>query len=284
MQHLEAQANAKKLKTDTKEDLRKFIMASESEREVMRMALWLQIRDLLIAFTMVFESSWQIPPGVDKNLNKYAIRLLLSPNLAHYDNDLVVKILMGITERKLWGLSPTMRTDDDGKWDRFEARARELLGQRKSEIKKLVVGSVDPTARAHRKKSAGNKDWHIAELCQHLIGIGIKSVKTNLVVTKAMCVRIAFLRQVLSDHGNTANYWPDVDNELEKVRAREKDGKKRSKLFLAVLTADVQCYPGANMAAVEKARESMVQGEVAEIITNQDFSHLEPEQADDSEE
>ncbi|OCH83932.1 hypothetical protein OBBRIDRAFT_808623 [Obba rivulosa] len=176
---------------------------------LLRWAQDIQLKDVKASES---KRSWQIPPGVDKNLNKYAIRLLLSPNLAHYNNDSVVKILMGITKCKLWGLSPTIRMDDDGKWDWLEARAHELLSQHKSKIKKLI-------SYAHHKKSVGNKDWHIVELCQHLIDIGIKSVKTNLVVTKAMCVRIAFLCQVLSDHGNNTNYWPNVNNELEKVHA-----------------------------------------------------------------
>ncbi|KAH9947865.1 hypothetical protein B0H21DRAFT_304590 [Amylocystis lapponica] len=291
LQFLDGQAIQKKLKLSTKEELRKYILAPDAEREVMMAANVFAIRDALMSIetsTAAVQETWEVPEKIQRNIKKYALRILLSPVIAEYDGAPALKLLMDIVERKLCsGLSKSIRHDDDGKWDKLTEVARYSLTQFKSSIKKAISKSYNHFEKiVQNAPCASGQD--IIALCKHLTQIGKKSAgTTNLVVTAEMCGRISVLRYVMIDKPDSTEYWADVDKKLARTREMGKnDPKKISKLILASLDEDRRRFPTdqKSIAAISRVQPNVLQAAVDQALENGDIDELGDTQGADAEE
>ncbi|KAI0365427.1 hypothetical protein BV20DRAFT_982546 [Pilatotrama ljubarskyi] len=277
LQFAEREAAVHKLQGDTKAAFVKWTKASTAEREAaigaMLFSIEAQLKTISLrgtsGSTEVVAAPWTVPERIVKNINKYAICLLLSPNLAEYDGEGLVETLSSIVERKGWGLPDNLRKQDEEKWDCIVSCIRNHLTQRKSEIKKTLLQSVgmeDPSSRtvpASEATASGSASqhappghhakptWHIYQLCKHLTtAMGKKSgINTNLTVTLEMCARIAFLRSQLvawvkypyiKDRKTgvvknySAHFYKFVDKGLEAFRAEGQGDPQKIHAYVTV--------------------------------------------------
>ncbi|KAH9922151.1 hypothetical protein B0H21DRAFT_841753 [Amylocystis lapponica] len=289
LQFLDGQAIQKKLKLSTKEELRKYILAPDAEREVMMAANVFAIRDALASIetsTVAFQEMWEVPEKIQRNIKKYALRILLSPVIAEYDGAPALKLLMDIVERKLCsGLSKSIRHDDDGKWDKLTEAARYALTQFKSSIKKTISKLYDHSEKIV-KDAPCKSGQDIITLCKHLTQIGKKSAgTTNLLVTAEMCGRIA--RYVMIDKPDSVEYWADVDKKLARTREMGKnDPKKISKLILASLDEDRRRFPTdqKSIVAISHVQPNVIQAAVDQALEKGDINELANTQGADADE
>ncbi|KAI0364662.1 hypothetical protein BV20DRAFT_983039 [Pilatotrama ljubarskyi] len=289
-QYAEREAIAHGLQGDTKAAFIKWTKANAAEREAAVSAMLFSIEAQLKALTLGGGSPggnhagavpWTVPERISRNINKYAIRLLLSPNLAEYDGEGLVETLSKIVEQKGWGLPENMRKQDEDKWECIVACIRAHLTQRKSEIKKALLQSVgmddrtrlplqaEPVASGSSSQAAPppghhvKPTWHIYQLCKYLTtAMGKKSgINTDLVITLEMCARVAFLRKrsrvvawvkypYIKDRktGIVKNYstrfYQFVDRGLEAFRTEGKGNRQKvHALFVGVLGEDQTFYP-----------------------------------------
>ncbi|KAH9925297.1 uncharacterized protein B0H18DRAFT_1119495 [Fomitopsis serialis] len=253
LQYLDAQAAAKRLTPEAKGELKRFILAGDSERQVMAYATALAIAQSLGALTAP-EGPWKIPDELKTNINKYAIRLLLCSEIGIYDGDVPVNKVMALVETKL--LSGThlanARHTDDGKWAILEDCARHCLTQRKGDIKKRIEKSFN-RSEFSQLEAPYKKGTHLVKLTQSIVQIGTKSVKhTGVVATAALCARIAILRDVLKSNPDNENYWAVVDETLRKIRTKGKDAAGISKVVQKYVDKDCKYWPGGDMSTLSK--------------------------------
>ncbi|KAI1788975.1 hypothetical protein LXA43DRAFT_598561 [Ganoderma leucocontextum] len=269
-QYFEAQATQKRLKGHTKEEFRLFLKKSPDEREAIQAAWSCEIlQHFREAADQRVEaaSSWEVPPDVQKAINKYAIRLLLSPIIGEYDGNPILVHLLNLITTKQIGLPADLKTKDEAKWEKVVTWARHCLTQRKSEIKKAIFSSCD-VDEVIPKDGVANTGVHIYTLSKHLIAsVGSRSggADTNATITVDMCARIAFLRSTArkftrkkgfmktydSSVTKTVKYWAFVDNELGDLRSNrgQNNAVKVHKLLLQILKGDQQRFPAqANQA------------------------------------
>ncbi|KAI0631785.1 hypothetical protein C8Q77DRAFT_1159528 [Trametes polyzona] len=247
-----------------------------AEREVMAKRLKGEHKDAPIRTNVKpHKAAWDPPQRVVTNMKKYGICLLLSPSLAEYDSNGVVKTLMSIVEKKQWGLPANLRRQHEEKWVILIAQARDILTQRKSEIKKAILTSMNLSDTKVSKKAAigpldsDSKQLHIYAFCSHLsTALGKKSgLHTDIAVTIEMCTRFAFLRfcarsyleqpcamEVKSgkEKDFSGHYWEFVDNTLELFRSKSKDSEGRHQVvvmhqyFINILIEDQKMYPSVS--------------------------------------
>ncbi|OBZ68285.1 hypothetical protein A0H81_11945 [Grifola frondosa] len=228
--------------------------------------------------TPIVEKEWKVPKPIKDQMNKYVIRVLLSPKIGEYDGNGPVDTIMRILERKLWGLSLTVRHDEDGKWEVLLACARELVTQRKGEIKKQLDASLGGEETVNGA-TVIKKSKDIVTVAQNLTRIGIKTIITNLTVTAPMCARIAFLRGVLRELPAAlpkgTSYWKIVDEKLDNIRVKYKhDDHKITKHFFAILEKDQERHGSTAVSSLADAGTSFHQGEVDSYLLTGNISCL----------
>ncbi|KAI0816032.1 hypothetical protein BC628DRAFT_1424308 [Trametes gibbosa] len=259
VQYADREVASKRLKGEAKDNFVKWCSVGPDEREAAVGAMLFCLTDTLRVLKMprAMVTGWEAPSSVLRNMNKYAIRLLLSPSLAEYHGDGVVDTLMTIVDRKQFGLPANLRRENDEKWAVLVREARDIMTQRKSEIKKAIYASMnlDPQTgllktSTHSKHGAVDGKQPIYHFCNYLTtSLGSKSkINTNLMVTVELCTRVAFLRattrefiknpvvkEVKSDtiKNYTTRFWDFVDNALDALRkeSQDEDGKENPRVM-----------------------------------------------------
>ncbi|KAH9922978.1 uncharacterized protein B0H18DRAFT_1120686 [Fomitopsis serialis] len=269
LQFLDPVASMFQLKGDAKVALRRFIEARNVEREVMAFGAMMSIKQLIESNTVVANELWTIPERVEAEIDKYAIRILFSPQIAAYDQGPLDQLAL-IIKRKRWGLSATVDEDEDGKWDKLLHYARGRLTQRKSEMKKAIAASYDrKEVLATEDDSPLSSGHDIVKLCKSLLKIGTKKIPsgTNINVTPQFCTRIAFLRSVHFEHGSVETYWKHADDELMKVRKDlDYEDDALSYFMTQVLKRDRQLFPCKNWEHVDRIKASVSQTEIDQVL------------------
>ncbi|KAL1947027.1 hypothetical protein VTO73DRAFT_13988 [Trametes versicolor] len=284
LQYADREVAAKRLKGDAQDGFVKWCSAGPDEREAALGAMLFSLVDALRTVTKPQPglATWEPSERALRNMNKYAIRLLLSPSLAEYDGDGVVDILMTIVEKKQIGLPENLRQQDEEKWAVLVGHARGILTNRKSEIKKAIFASMnlDPKTGAlkmttHKRNGAVDGKQNIHQFTKYLAEtLGSKSkIDTNITVTIQLCTRLAFLRLCTREFiknahvkdvksgeikNFSAHFWAFIDNSLDvfrdmskRVYTNEATGITTSKedtlamheLFVDVLQEDQRMYP-----------------------------------------
>ncbi|KAH9828832.1 uncharacterized protein C8Q71DRAFT_863688 [Rhodofomes roseus] len=269
MRFLEPVANMFRLKGEAKAILRHFIEAPSEEREIILLGAVMSVKQAVESNTVVANELWTVSDRLETEIDKYAIRILLSPEIKTYDQGPLDQ-LATIIKRKRWGLSATIEHDDDGKWDKVLGVARGRLTQRKSEIKKAVGDSYDAKEVASAEDDVPmSKGQNIIGLCKVLQKIGIKKIPsgTNINMTPQFCARIAFLRSVHFEHGTSDSFWKQVDEELISTRKEAKyDNHIFSYHMTQVLERDRKLFPCLNWNTIDKNMPSTSQSEVDQVL------------------
>ncbi|KAI0643902.1 hypothetical protein C8Q79DRAFT_928354 [Trametes meyenii] len=267
VQYAAREIASKNLKDEVKEGYLKWTKAGPDEREATMGAMLFSIESQLkllkqssgIEGTKGSLGQWEPPLAALKGIDKFAIRLLLSPDISEYNGEGVLESLMNIVERKAsaWNLPQNMKHFDEEKWDFLVSKGRYNLTQRRAEIKKGLMTSIGRNDGSKNSRSTGSpppvKHWHIYQLCKHLTtSIGSKSgFNTNLQVTVELCARVAFLNQAEIDRslgksrsGQQNRYWEFVDQSLAKIReASQGNIQTIHEGFVQILKEDQKLYP-----------------------------------------
>ncbi|OJT10832.1 hypothetical protein TRAPUB_12644 [Trametes pubescens] len=299
VQYADREVAAKRLKGDAQEGFVKWCSAGPDEREAALGAMLFSLLDTLrtVAKPQPGVATWQPSDRALRNMNKWAIRLLLSPSLAEYDGDGVVDVLMNIVEKKQIGLPENLRQQDEEKWAVLVGHARGILTNRKSEIKKAIYASMNLDAKTgalktttHKRNGAVDGKQPIYHFTKYLADtLGSKSkATTNITVTIQLCTRMAFLRLCTREFikntwakdlksGETKNFaahfWAFIDNSLDvfrdmskRVYTNEATGTTTSKedtlimhqLFVDVLHEDQSMFPSSPTSTHKNVLTSLI--------------------------
>ncbi|KAL1940335.1 hypothetical protein VTO73DRAFT_8907 [Trametes versicolor] len=282
LQYADREVSAKKLRGDTKDGYIKWCTAGPDEREAALGAMLFSVTEQLRTLKKPEASStWKPNETITRGINKFAIRLLLSPNLAEYDGEGVVDTLMNIVEKHLeqWGLPDKLRRQDEQKWGILVTEARGIMTSRKSEIKKAIISSMNidpmtslpkeiPSGAASGRAGSVDGKLPIYNLCKQLSSaFGSKShINTNIAVTIQLCTRVAFMRlsarfylakpsrfdyKTKQVKNFTPRFWGFVDNILEDFRqksldpvTKKVDPREIHRHFVNALIEDQEMFPG----------------------------------------
>ncbi|KZT63470.1 hypothetical protein DAEQUDRAFT_741902 [Daedalea quercina L-15889] len=281
MQHLNAVAMANHLRPTARTMLRRYIEARNEEQQVMISGALLAIQQQLDATASVANDLWVLPDRVEMQITKYAIRILLSPDIVSYGKASPLHRLKAIILRKRFGLSPTLEDDDNGKLETVLDYARRCLTQRKSEAKKVITASYKlEDIRSLSEVRALTEGKNIVELCKALLKIGTKKVPsgTNINVTPQMCARVAFLRSVHFEHGRDDAYWHAVDKELISWREKANYNDAIFSVYMQqILERDRTLFPCKQWKEVENAQQTTGQTEVDAALRTGDMTALDVE-------
>ncbi|KIJ66643.1 hypothetical protein HYDPIDRAFT_166179 [Hydnomerulius pinastri MD-312] len=265
VQFVDVYAFEKKLKPQEKGELVKFAKASDTERLIMQHAILLKLTSSGVGTGAATHAvlAWEVPDKIKKNIDKYVMRILLSPNLAKYFGNSPIQTLMGIIKTKShWGLPADVDLHED-KWDKLVAHVRNRFIQRRSDIKTQITLSFSPQTKAQ----------DIVTLCTKLAAYG--NLGTDIVVTVQLCARVAYLRQCLKTNPKSPNYWKLVDSGLETLRTKAKesnDPAQLTKRFATILKDDRKVY-GAGQD-VHRAVPSESQNEIEEAISSGTYTSI----------
>ncbi|EGO04997.1 hypothetical protein SERLA73DRAFT_149290 [Serpula lacrymans var. lacrymans S7.3] len=188
----------KKLKPESKQELLQFVKASAAEREIMQYALLLKVAEDPKRGGHGSAEAWEAL--LHKQIDKFAMHILLLANTASYIGAWPVKVLMGFVTSHLWGY-PGLYEDVE-KWEMVVKYCCDCLTQHCSDIKEMILQAVDK-----------NKD--VIACCQKLPTYG--QFKANVNITVQMCAQVAFIRMILELLTNEESFWLQVDQNLQKV-------------------------------------------------------------------
>ncbi|KIK78005.1 hypothetical protein PAXRUDRAFT_775181 [Paxillus rubicundulus Ve08.2h10] len=266
LQFVDVHAFAKKLKPNDKAELAKFVAVSPTERTVMQHALLLQIVAAGPGGGSGSHTVWEVPKKAKKNLDKYAMRILLSTNLTRYKGSSPTKVLMGMVKTKNhWGLPTNVESQED-KWEKLLACARDCLTQRQSAIKYMVCPIIESLDSKTTQRD-------IVTLCTKLVNYG--HFKTDIIVTPQLCARIAYLRASLKNLPRSSDYWKTVDDGLQKLHDKAKEVNDPSiitKRFVTILKDDRTLYGSGK--DIQKAIPSTSQKEIEDANNSGTFTNV----------
>ncbi|KDQ05922.1 hypothetical protein BOTBODRAFT_279762 [Botryobasidium botryosum FD-172 SS1] len=199
-------------------------------------SLLLQVRDSRVVGSGV---TFSISSALKKNIRKYGIAALLTPNLSRYYKGPCVKVVLDIIKAHRFDLPPDIEKDR-ARWQLVESEVKEQLTSLKGTMKNTLGKSL----------STAEED------AVDILTLGIALVgSSEIKLTVRHLAQIAFLRAVLAEHGVAdTKYWPAVDKKLAKLREDAgKDKFKESQVFKRTLENDLAKYghPTAEAGAAQ---------------------------------
>ncbi|KAJ7686814.1 hypothetical protein B0H17DRAFT_1204021 [Mycena rosella] len=160
-------------------------------------------------------ADFKVSASLNKNLQRLALGILVSPQLAAYKGSIPTKILMDILKKRRFDL-PVGIEFIASDWATVKSRAEYQLTQ-------LVASIKDADPKKHK----------------NIFALGQRFVRdTDTTLTTPLCARIALMRKYYTLYPGDI-FWDKLDIRLAWMRENSKgDAAKQTKMFKVILNDD----------------------------------------------
>ncbi|KAF8899969.1 hypothetical protein CPB85DRAFT_1439783 [Mucidula mucida] len=239
VQAMKRLAARKKLRTEQQDELKSFLQDTVTVREC-KLFIAVMANHNAIDKIVVSQPSFKVSDELEKNINIYAVAILLSSKISSYKGNTATKHLMDIIKKYHFDLPPNIKCFPAA-MGRVKACAQKALTQKRSKFKKLLAASVHETVRKGKlRRLPDNK-------CQHIFDLARSFVEgTECTISIPLCCRIAVMRKVYVKNMGS-NLWDRLDASLASIHDKAAGNPKQLvKAFKFILESDQKTYGQAD--------------------------------------
>ncbi|KAJ7277335.1 hypothetical protein C8J57DRAFT_1504167 [Mycena rebaudengoi] len=250
-------AEQKKLRPEQKTQVESFLTEPASLREAKIFVGILHAENRLKAME-VAKGAYAVSDDLKKNIQSYAVAILLSSKLSTYKGTSPTKVLSSILKKHRFDLPPGIE-HNKADFDKVTSAIQDALTQKRSRFKKLIGNSLRKDAKPTGRIVPPAQQQNIFDLTQAF------TERTECTVNVLLCARVALMRKTFLRDAS-ARFWDEVDIDLSKIRKKaDGDTKKIARAFRHILSADRAHY-GVDEYDIEDGTNTDFQQEVDDLV------------------
>ncbi|EIN14383.1 hypothetical protein PUNSTDRAFT_41614 [Punctularia strigosozonata HHB-11173 SS5] len=207
---------------------------------------------------VISQPPFEVPADTDKNIEKYALCVFASAKILSFKGAVPSRHVEDMIKRHRFGLPPRIEKNAAA-WAKVLDRITYHLTQLRAAIKKAIVASVmvsevDNNGAKRLVERPPAQQQTLYNLTKTILG-------DDLSVTAAFSSRVAVMRAVYLEGGESRQYWDRVDKRLEWLRTNAKgDAKRLQRALKAIVQDDQKAHGSEPNRAINEVPDEFQQG------------------------